>query len=58
MRERNRNRAPMERYGGVRLLSALMLLAAICSFSLLGEAPQSAAADDGAGAPADNRLLR
>ena len=48
MRNPNSNRAGLERYGGVRLLSTLMLLAAICSFSLLGEAPQSVAADDAA----------
>ena len=47
MRNPNSNRAGLERYGGVRLLAALMLLAAICSLSLLG----SAAANDGAGAP-------
>ena len=37
MRNPNSNRAGLERYGGVRLLSTLMLLAAICSFSLLGK---------------------
>ena len=48
MRNPNSNRVGLERYGGVRLLSALMLLAAICSFTLLGEAPQPVAADDAA----------
>ncbi len=56
MRNPNSNRAELKRYGGVRLLSALMLLAAICSVSLLGEGPQSAAANDGAGAPTVSSL--
>ena len=56
MRNPNSNRAELKRYGGVRLLSALMLLAAICSLSLLGEGPQSAAANDGAGAPTVSSL--
>ena len=48
MRNPNSNRAGLERYGGVHLLSALMLLAAIYSFTLLGEEPQPVAADDAA----------